>query len=145
MANHTVYTVHPIDQPGERDLAPLYALICSDGTGYALGTLAEVEEIAGKLNRLIDTAEHDGSIDQLDERLGWRWLTIRQAVELAADETGQDVPPVTIRRACAAGNIGGAKKEAGAWRMPAVRFRWWLNNVYAPRPAARKDAGQRPA
>jgi len=102
--------------PGDEPDAPLYAIMQEDGPSLLLGEMSDVVALRDKLNALIVTAKADQHIDNLDESLGWRWLTTTEAAEEF------DVPVSTVRR-WMSDEIPGAEKRHGTWRAPAARIR----------------------
>ena len=115
---NVTFTVHPTD-----DAPPaMFAVMPDDGgPGYLVGELPEVESLRDALTALLESGQHGGQISHLDERLGWSWLSIKEA---AAE---YDIPAETIRWAARNGRIGHAKKDNNEWRFPAATFRGWLH------------------
>lgn len=106
----------------------MYAIIPDDGTrGYLVGERWEVEQLRESLNRLLESDEYDGEISSDFEQLGYKWLTIPEAAELA-----ESISARTIRYACKHGHIKNAEKQGRDWRFPQVRFLAWCNN--RPKP-----------
>ncbi|HLE30369.1 MAG TPA: hypothetical protein VI793_19760 [Anaerolineales bacterium] len=126
-------TLHPIIDGSHSE--PLYALAAADpadpadGQVMILGSRADLKRIAAKLTRLLDGGRHDGEISDVDERLGRKWITIPEAVVLAA-ELGHATSAPSIRRACALGNIADAQRQGRDWRMAQARFLAWLRNPF---------------
>jgi len=125
-------TLHPIaDGSGSE---PLYALVSADPGALGdnaqvmiLGSRADLKRVAVKLARLLDGGRHDGTLSDVDERLGRKWITIPEAVALAG-ELGHATSAPSIRRACALGNISDAMRQGRDWRMAQARFLAWLRS-----------------
>jgi len=123
-------TLHPVVD-GSVD-EPLYALISADPGApgddeqvMILSSRADLKRVGAKITRLLDGNRHDGEISDVDERLGRKWITIPEAVALAA-ELGHATSAPSIRRACALGNIADARRQGRDWRMAQARFLAWL-------------------
>lgn len=135
-------TIHTIDMHDDRE--PLPVIVTEDSTtpGEYHHLALEKEELA-ELRRIIGayltTGDHAGMIDEGAEQLGFRWLTVSEAVELAADN-GYSISRPSVRRACARGKIRKAARQGRDWRFPQSTFLWWLAN-----PASHKTGKPSPA
>ncbi len=69
------------------------------------------------------------------------WLTISQAIALAADKLHKQIPRPTLVRACQAGRINGAAKRGKDWVMPLTEFSAWLQ-IPSPRGRRRGAWGE---
>lgn len=118
------WTIHPTDEYPLNDA--LFAIMPDDGCdGYLVGDMMELIELHAAIARVIaDLEAHDGVISHLDERLGWRWLTVTEA----AREYG--VPADTVRWAVRNGRIKPSRKTDNRWSFPAATFRGWLERKY---------------
>lgn len=96
--------------------------------------LWEVEQLRDKLTALLESGQHDGEADPLDEQLGFKWLTSREAQDLIRRERGEEVPISSITHACRAGHIRGAVKAGRDWRFNQMRFLGWYKNRPKPGP-----------
>ena len=125
-------SLHPVID-GSAD-EPLYALVSNDpgapgdGQVMILGSRADLKRVGARITRLLDGGLHDGTLSDVDERLGRKWITIPEAVMLAA-ELGQATSAPSIRRACALGNISDAQRRGRDWRMAQARFLAWLRTA----------------
>ncbi len=131
------YTIHPLTQPNP-GLPVAWAILHADGeTGYIVGDDSEVTAL---LTTLLSwqQGQHAQAIDHQDERLGWVWLTTGEAIALAIDLTGEEIPHRTLTYACSAGLIPGAKRVGRDWAFSQARFLHWLHNrpKPGPKPAA---------
>jgi len=120
------FTLHQIGNQDPDDKWRGYAIMPDDGTGgFLVGDTASIHALAKRLNRFLENERHDGKIPSLDERLGWQWMSIAQAVEFARD---QNIPIAasTIRMACTSKKISDAKLEGKTWRFPRATFMGWL-------------------
>src|SRR3990172_10867863 len=97
--------LHPIIVDGSFD-KPLYALISADPGApgddeqvMILGSRADLKRVSAKIARLLDGDRHDGEISDVAERLGRKWITIPEAVALAAD-LGHATSAPSIPRPC---------------------------------------------
>jgi hypothetical protein len=123
------YTLHRVEQPAsevEEGLPPLWAILPDDGTRGLLIGQEDIAAIHELLGRWLATGEHDGEIDSMDPGLGWQWLTVAEAQQLALDERGVSISDRAIRAACADGRIRKARRAGRDWLMAAPRFRHWL-------------------
>jgi len=118
----------------------MYALVTEDEHGFVLGELSEVHEAAKAINEFLATGKDAGVIDNLDERFGFKWLTVEEAIDMAYKESRIDVPATSIRWSCRQGHIQGAINSGRQWRFPAMRFRGWLTRKYQPRKTNNKPA-----
>ena len=100
-----------------------------------LGERWQVEELLPVLMAFLEHGEMDGPIDDDDEALGTKWLTISEAVEAAHAFDAVKYPigestDYRIRQAARRGNWlenGKAKQDSsGRWKFHARRFRGWL-------------------
>jgi len=107
---------------------PMWAILPDDLTdGFVLGEWDEVEAVYEALARLIETHQADEEIHHLDERLGWKWLSVSEAAERYG------VPADTVRYAARNGFIPNAEKQGKLWRFPQANFLYWLSQVHHPR------------
>jgi len=136
-ASYNTWTIHPIRErhPDPDHPWQPYALLDSDGFGYILGERWQVEELLPVLKAFLDDGVVDEPIDDDDEALGTRWLTISEAVEEAhafdsEKYTLTESTDYRIRQAARRGNWlenGKAKQDSsGRWKFHARRFRGWL-------------------
>lgn len=120
----TTYTLHPI-KSDDPTAPPMVALVGDDGSAFLVGERQEAESARAALARWLENGKAGAPIDEMDERLGWAWVSIAQAVDLAR-EHGHAVSAPTIRLACGRGKIAGARLEGKTWRFPRARFLGWL-------------------
>jgi len=107
---------------------PMWAILPDDFTdGFVLGDWAEVENAYIALTRLVETRQADEQIHHLDERLGWKWLSVSEAAER------YNVPADTVRYAARKGHIPNAQRQGKLWRFPQANFLYWLSQVHHPR------------
>ncbi len=141
MSAQIKFTLHPIQEHGN-DADPLYAILPDDGTpGFVVGEAREVRALAKRLARFVETNRDDGPVDEYDERLGRKWVTIAQARDLA-DGLGRQIERVTIRWACRTGRIHHAQREGRDWRMPQSAFLAWLHRGdHKPGPKSTQEIG----
>lgn len=133
------FTIHRITQADPSDPYVGFAIIPSDrSAGYEIGDREQVQTLAARLNRFLETSRDDGVISHLDERLGWQWLDIADAVELAG-EVGVPVAAPTIRKACARGRIGSARLDGKTWHFPRTTFLGWLKRTPHTRGRRKKE------
>lgn len=112
---------------GEDDY-PYLAILSTDlADGWIIGSWEHVEKVYHVLGRLLRTQQADEEIAEFDERLGDRWLDVKEA----SDRFG--VSAATIRRVCSKGKIEGATKKNGTWRFPEARFKGWKYRHYQPK------------
>ena len=125
------FSIHPLsnsDVPGD----PLYAVMPDDdSTGFVIGTLDDCAMLSGSLDALLQKKIHGAEIDELDERLGWAWINVTQAVELA-NEHDYNLSAVYVRSAMRDGKISGSKRDGRDWRAPRARFLGWLLHRRSP-------------
>lgn len=128
-----LYSIH-LTTSSDPAATPMVAVVAHDDHGFVVGSREEAVALRDALDRYIKTGKYDGEIDELDERLGFRWLDIADAVDLAEQ---MDMPAAaqTIRTACADGRIKGAILDGKTWRFPKMRFLGWLKT--APRRRGR--------
>ena len=137
MSKPVKFTLHPIANTDELPSGSLYAILTDDDCqGYTVGTRDDVAMLAGVLLAFVRRGIVSNEIDNLDERLGWTWLSIAEAVR-AASERGYIVTKVGLRRACSSGRIAGAKKDGPDWRFPQARFLAWLVKPASHKPGRR--------
>lgn len=130
-------TLHPVNP--DPDLPPMYALNMGDGYAHLLGERWQVFKIAELLNRFLETGEEAEEMDDLAEELGFKWLTVEEAVEVGWNLKRVLIAPRTIRAACQSGQIRKAKKTGRTWQFSQARFIGWLNTRPKPgRPANNK-------
>ncbi len=128
MKSKTVkFTIHEIENRDPDDKWRGYSIMPDDGTdGFLIGDVDTVRGLVKRLNRFLENGKHDGVISSLDERMGWQWMNIAEAVAFAS-EHGIPVAAPTIRLACANGKIGDAKLDGKTWRFPRATFLGWLH------------------
>ena len=103
--------------------SPMYALLPSDGThGIVIGEADEVLAVYRRLARFVEDGQTDGDVSDLDEQIGAKWLTAREA----ANEFG--VAYSSITWACNRGKIRAARRDGprGVWEFPQRTFLYWL-------------------
>jgi len=114
-----MFKIHPLYEAaatgGGETLPPMYAICADDEHCFLVGESNEVADLAATLARFLETGEQSEPLDDLDEKLGHRWLTVSQA----ATEYG--MPLSTVRYY--APSIPGARMVANRWTFPEVRFR----------------------
>lgn len=133
MAEPVTFTLHPF-YPDE-GLPPLYAILPDDGSrGWVVGEPENIQALADVLGAFLSDGTHAEEISPLHEQLGWKWLTIPEAVEVALEYKGERIPETTIRAACASGHIKGAVKQGRDWRFPQARFLGWVTDRPRPGP-----------
>lgn len=107
---------------------PMWAIIPNDGTsGFIVGEWPSVLALYQSLQRLVESNQADEQVNELDERLGHRWLSVSEAAARF------DVPVDTVRYAAREGHIPMTQKEGNEWRFPQRKFLWWLHRKYTPR------------
>lgn len=107
---------------------PMWAILPSDDTdGFVIGEWGEVENLHEALGHLIETQQANEEIHHLDERLGWKWLSVSEAAR------EWDVSADTVRYAAREGHIANVKKQGSQWRFPQANFLHWLKKVHRPR------------
>jgi len=122
------WTTAVFDTPDGEGSYRMWAVIPDDGTnGLIIGEWESVLAVHAALTRLIETGQADEQVDELDERLGHRWLSVSEAARQYS------VPVDTVRYAAREGNIPMARKQGRDWRFPQRKFLWWLSEVYNPR------------
>ncbi len=112
------WTIHKLIEsaPDEPDIDPLYAICPNDDTNcYVVGQRAELAELSNVLDDFFNEGIVADDIDNLDERLGWKWLSVTDAAKK------YNLPVSTVRRW--APKIAGALKRYGRWTFPEARFR----------------------
>jgi hypothetical protein len=120
------YRICLIKNRDPRDEWRGYAIMPGDGTnGFLVGDMDCMRVLAKRLGRFLETDKHDGVISHLDERLGWQWMNITEAVEFSITHNIPVAAP-TIRLACAQGKIADAKLDGKTWRFPRATFLGWL-------------------
>jgi hypothetical protein len=80
----------------------------------------------------------DGEIDRYE--VSGRWITIPEAVELAAERL-KTLEPRTVRYAAERGHIDGAKRRGRDWLLPEGSFLGWLTDrpKPGPKPSPRQE------
>lgn len=126
-----MYTIHYVESVGPTPT--MYALVCRDDLSgdedaFLAGELHQLKQLTDRLNAFAATGQDDGEISRLDERLGWRWLTVTEAAEQFS------VPASTVRRAASHGHIRDARRQGAEWRFSQISFLSWLNNRPRPGP-----------
>jgi len=135
------FTIHSIESYGEE---PMYALAVHDpnapdaDAAFLLGTDKDVRSAYEALARFIETGKHAGIMDDFDERLGMKWLTVPEATALSR-ALSYPVSAPSIRRAASLGRIRGAKREGRDWRFPQARFLHWIRNPAEHKTGPKKD------
>jgi hypothetical protein len=136
-ATYLTWTIHPVKErhpDPDRPWEP-FAILDSGEFGYLLGERWQVAELVTVLQAFLERGEMSEAIDDDDEALGTRWLTISEAVE-EANAFDPDKYPLDgstdyrIRQAARRGDWlenGRAKQDSGGrWKFHARRFRGWL-------------------
>lgn len=123
----SIYTL-PVDEPGQE---PLKVIMAKDGSAFVVGEDRELVLLIAALNTYYLTGETAGELPKHDCRLGWKWLSVTEAVTLSA-ELGTPADGRTIRWAAAHGWIREAKRDKRGWTFPQVTFLHWLRN--RPKP-----------
>lgn len=134
------WTIHKVAWRDPDDNTEMYAILDPDGFGRLVGDRQDAWDLYWRLSKFLETGQDDGSIDEDDEALGWRWLTITEAEEYARDlaladrdvALGEGFNTRTIRLAAADGRLR-AQKVGGIWKVELSDFRGWLKNEYRPR------------
>lgn len=122
------WTVHPVvADDGWQAVAALDA----GGHGFLIGERWQVEELYHTLAAYLERGEADEALADDDESLGWRWLTMNEAILVAHEYNPDEYPLETktaerIRRAAQRGSLAHKKTESGRYKFPAARFRGWL-------------------
>lgn len=112
-------TIHPVQTCGP-DEPPLYYLVPGDETdAYCVGELWEVRQVLDTLQALVDQGNHDGELDEDDERVAV-WLTVKEAAQQS------NVSIRAVQWACKHGRIEGAKPNP--WRFSLRAFRRWRHS-----------------
>lgn len=107
---------------------PMWAVIPDDLTdGFVIGEWAEVLSLYQTLTNLVKSGQADEEIHHLDERLGWKWLSVSEAA------TRYGVSIDTVRYAARKGHIPNAEKQGKLWRFPQANFLYWLSQVHRSR------------
>ena len=110
------WSIHPTVEMSNGEPTGMYALLPDDDTdGILIGELHDVVNVYQTLKRFIEDGEHAEPIDDLDEQLGWSWITVTEAAEKYG------IPVSTVRSWPP--KIAGAVKQHGRWCMPEVRLR----------------------
>lgn len=124
------FALHTIqDQSGEK---PLMVILPADNSrGLIVGEDWEVQALHDLLGQYLVSGATDGEISNLDERLGFEWITTIDAVKLA------DISERTVRYAASRGFIHKAEKSGRDWRFPKASFVDWLN--HRPKPGRKSD------
>ena len=112
-----MFTIHPLYEAsgGEETLPPMYAICADEEYCFLVGEREDVADLAATLARFLENGEQGEEIDNLDERLGHRWLTVTEASQ------EYDMPLSTVRYYVP--DIPGARMVANRWTFPEVRFR----------------------
>jgi len=114
------WSLHPIKDSDDEG-GPLYALLPDDlADGLLIGEHADIQAIADRLNRFLETGIADEPIDEYDPQLV-PWISAREA------EENWGIPRATITWACRQGHIAGAEKLGNRWRFPQGRFLAWMH------------------
>lgn len=94
----------------------MFAVLPDDmSNGLLIGELQDVLSLYKTLKQFIENDIHDSPIDNLDEQLGWKWLTITEISEK------YNIPVSTVRTWPK--RIAGSIKQHGRWYMPEARVR----------------------
>ncbi len=130
MSTKKPFILHVIkNEPG---LEPLKVILPDDGTrGLVIGVDWEVRALHTLLGEYLAAGKHSGEIPDYHEQLGFRWLTVDQAAELAT-RYNIDIPGRTIRWAAKHQFIHGAEKVGRDWRFPQSTFLYWME--HRPKP-----------
>lgn len=111
-----------------REVYKMWSIIPDDDTdGFIIGEWDSILAVHAALGRLIESGQADEEVDELDGRLGHRWLSVSEA----ANEL--DVPVDTVRYAARNGHIRLATKSGRDWRFPQRTFLIWMHKTYRPR------------
>lgn len=130
------YTLHPVERDApevEANLPPVWVIGAEDGgvTDYMFIGEEDIEPLRDLLARFLNTGEHDGEISHYE--VSGRWLTIGEAVELAATRL-ETLDPRRIRYAAEHGHIDGARRTGRDWLLPQSSFLGWLSDRPKPGP-----------
>lgn len=121
-------TAEFIIDEGSKHAYKMWAIIPDDGTdGFIIGEWDSVIAAHAALTWLIESGGADEEVNELDERLGTKWLSVSEA----AREYG--VPDKSIRDAAANGRIKYSKFQNGLWKFPERTFRSWHRDKYRPK------------
>jgi len=98
------------------------ALLTTDETTGIVLSPDEARAAYAALKRYVERGKVSGTVSAMHPALTQYW-TIAQAIQRG----GYDVRPSTIRKACADGEIEGARLDGKTWTFPALAFRGWAH------------------
>lgn len=114
------WTIAKLDLHDPNDNCQMFAILPDDDTnGYNIGEMADVVSLLSALRAFVEGGgQADETIDELDERLGWHWLSSSQAAREF------DIPKSTMRLWMA--QSAHSEKRGREWYAPSAIVRGWV-------------------
>jgi hypothetical protein len=119
------YSIHPLRPDPGADYLWCILPDPDDGTpGFVIGDLEDLAPLRDVLDAAIK-GKHGDEISPVDQRLGFIWVTVPEALEYARLANDPVSRPL-VTRACRLGQIEDARRDSRGWVFPRSRFLAWL-------------------